>query len=202
MKNKGNKGKKKQSPENKKQEEVVLEDMEHKEENTAPPETTEVEETIRTEPQQEAEAQSGDESLNTQLQAEKDRYMRLYAEYDNFRKRSQKEREAFFNDVRGETVSKFLPVYDNLLRALDQETTDEAYKKGIEMIFNQLWEVMEKIGVSEIPALGETFDPELHNAVMHIEDEAKGEGEIVEEFAKGFKVGDKVIRFSMVKVAN
>jgi len=140
--------------------------------------------------------------LEEQLKAEKDRYLRLAAEYDNFRKRSAKEREAIFADVRGDTVLKFLPVYDNLSRALAQETADEAYRKGVEMTMNQLKTILEGLGVTEIKALGQTFDPNLHNAVMHIDDENYGENEIVLEFQKGFKMGEKVIRFSMVQVAN
>jgi len=141
-------------------------------------------------------------SLEAALAAEKEKYLRLAAEYDNFRKRSAKERESIYSVVRADTVGRFLPVYDNLSRALLQETEDEAYRKGVEMIKGQLSEALEKLGVTEIPSLGETFDPELHNAVMHIDDDEKGENEIVEEFQKGFKLGDKVIRFSMVKVAN
>ena len=134
--------------------------------------------------------------------AANDRYLRLMAEYDNFRKRSAKERENIYTDVRVDTVSKFLPVYDNLQRAMATATADEAYKKGVEMTFNQLCEVFKKLGVEEIEAVGKTFDPNFHNAVMHVDDEEKGDSEIVEEFQKGFKVGEKVIRFSMVKVAN
>lgn len=134
--------------------------------------------------------------------AANDRYLRLMAEYDNFRKRSAKERENIYTDVRVDTVSKFLPVYDNLQRAMATPTADEAYKKGVEMTFSQLCEVFKKLGVEEIEAVGKTFDPTYHNAVMHVEDEEKGESEIVEEFQKGFKIGEKVIRFSMVKVAN
>lgn len=131
-----------------------------------------------------------------------DKYIRLMAEFDNYKKRSVKERENIYTDVRVDTVSKFLPVYDNLERALKTETADEAFKKGVEMTFIQLCEIFKKLGVEEIEAVGQTFDPQFHNAVMHVEDEEKGESEIVEEFQKGFKVGDKVIRFSMVKVAN
>ena len=134
--------------------------------------------------------------------AESEKYLRLMAEYDNYRKRSAKERENIYTDVRVDTVTKFLPVYDNLERALATETSDEAYKKGVEMTFNQLCEVFKKLGVEEIEAVGKTFDPNFHNAVMHVDDEEKGDSEIVEEFQKGFKVGEKVIRFSMVKVAN
>ena len=97
---------------------------------------------------------------------------------------------------------KFLPVYDNLSRALKQETADEAYRKGVEMTMNQLRDILAKLGVTEIEAVGQKFDPALHNAVMHLEDDQYGEGEIVLEFEKGFKLGDKVIRFSMVQVAN
>jgi molecular chaperone GrpE len=137
------------------------------------------------------------------LVAEKDKYLRILAEYDNFRKRSQKERESVYGDVRADTVMKFLPVYDNLERALKQESADEAYSRGVEMIFSQFKEIMEKLGVAEIPAAaGESFNPEVHEAVMHVEDEAFGEGVIAEEFQKGFVLGDRVIRCSVVKVAN
>ena len=135
-------------------------------------------------------------------QNDTDKYIRLMAEFDNYKKRSAKERENIYTDVRVDTVTKFLPVYDNLERALKAETADEAYKKGVEMTFNQLLDVFKKLGVEEIESVGKPFDPNLHNAVMHVEDEETGENEIVEEFQKGFKVNDKVIRFSMVKVAN
>ena len=131
-----------------------------------------------------------------------DKYLRLCAEYDNFRKRSQKEKDSLYADIKAETLKKFLPVYDNLVRALDQSTEDEAYRRGVEMIMNQFNTTMEKLGVTEIESLGQKFDPAFHNAVMHVEDEEKGENEIVEVFQKGFLMGDKVIRFAMVKVAN
>ena len=121
---------------------------------------------------------------------------------DNYRKRSAKERESIYQDVRADTVTKFLPVYDNLARALEQATCDEAYRKGVEMIMAQLRDILSRMGVTEIESLGQKFDPALHNAVMHEEDETKGEGEIVQELQRGFKMGDKVIRFAMVKVAN
>ena len=136
------------------------------------------------------------------LKAERDKYLRLLAEYDNYRKRSAKERESIYQDVRADTVTKFLPVYDNLARALEQATCDEAYRKGVEMIMAQLRDILSRMGVTEIESLGQKFDPALHNAVMHEEDETKGEGEIVQELQRGFKMGDKVIRFAMVKVAN
>lgn len=136
------------------------------------------------------------------LQAEKDKYMRLAAEYDNFRKRSQRERDGLYQQVKGDTVLKILPVYDNLARALSLTCADEAFYKGIEMTMTQLMNILEELGVKPIEAVGQKFDANLHNAVMHVEDEEHGEGEIVEEFQKGFMLGDKVIRFSMVKVAN
>ena len=131
-----------------------------------------------------------------------DKFLRICAEYDNFRKRSQKEKDALYGDIKANTVTQFLPVYDNLERALKQNTEDEAYKKGVEMIMTQFCSTLEKLGVKEIECLGEKFDPAMHNAVMHVDDEDKGENEIVEVFQKGFKLGDKVIRFAMVKVAN
>ena len=153
----------------------------------------------KAEKEQDKPAESSADAL---LKAEKDRYLRLAAEYDNYRKRSAKERESIYQDVRADTVTKFLPVYDNLARALGQATCDEAYRKGVEMIMTQLRDILSRMGVTEIEALGQKFDPALHNAVMHEEDETKGEGEIVQELQKGFKMGDKVIRFAMVKVAN
>ena len=131
-----------------------------------------------------------------------DKYLRLCAEYDNFRKRSQKEKDAIYGDVRANTLKSFLPVYDNLVRALAQPTEDEAFKKGVEMIMTQFKATMEKLGVTEMDCLGQKFDPAFHNAVMHVDDEEKGENEIVEVFQQGFMLGDKVIRFAMVKVAN
>ena len=142
------------------------------------------------------------EELEKQLAAANDKYLRICAEYDNFRRRSQKEKDALYGDVKADTVQKFLPVYDNLERALKQGTEDEAYRKGVEMIMTQFNSTLEKLGVTAIESLGQTFDPSLHNAVMHVDDEEKGENEIVEVFQKGFKLGDKVIRFAMVKVAN
>ena len=131
-----------------------------------------------------------------------DKYLRVCAEYDNFRKRTQKEKDALYGDIRSDVITSFLPVYDNLVRALETKTEDEAYAKGVEMIMNQFNTTLEKLGAEEIPALGQTFDPTVHNAVMHVDDETKGENEIVDVFQKGFKIGDKVIRFAMVKVAN
>lgn len=133
---------------------------------------------------------------------EHDNYLRLAAEYDNFRKRSQKEKDNLYTTIRAETVEKFLPVFDNLERALAQETADEAYKKGVEMTMSQLVAVMTKLGVESFGESGDAFDPALHNAVMHVEDEALGENVVKDVFQKGFRVADKVIRFAMVTVAN
>ena len=160
------------------------------------------EETPEKESETEAQTEDSADTCADKATGDSEKYLRLLAEYDNFRKRSAKERENIYTDVRVDTVTKFLPVYDNLKRALETETADEAFKKGVEMTFNQLGEVFKKLGVEEIEAVGKTFDPMLHNAVMHIEDDAYGENVIVQELEKGFKLGDKVIRFSMVKVAN
>lgn len=137
-----------------------------------------------------------------ELKGANDRYLRLLAEYDNYRKRSQKERDSLYADIKSDTVAKFLPVYDNLVRALSQSTEDEAYRKGVEMIMNQFNSTLEKLGATRIECLGQKFDPTLHNAVMHVDDGEKGENEIVEVFQEGFLMGEKVIRFAMVKVAN
>ena len=131
-----------------------------------------------------------------------DRFLRLAAEYDNYRKRTAKEKEALWAQAKADTAVAFLPVYDNLERALKQETADEAYKKGVEMTMNQLKEVFSKLGITEIDALGKPFDPNLHNAIMHVEDESFGENTVAEVFQAGFMLGEKVIRFAMVKVAN
>ena len=178
---------------------------EHGEPNPAPEKEQQAQ--PETEAQAEPEAPEQEAAPMPAPTAEKppedsERYLRLMAEFDNYKKRSAKERENIYTDVRVDTVTKFLPVFDNLERALKTETADEAYKKGVEMTFNQLMDVFKKLGVEEIESVGKPFDPVFHNAVMHVEDEALGENEIVEEFQKGFKIGDKVIRFSMVKVAN
>jgi len=142
------------------------------------------------------------ESLENELSAERDKYLRLAAEYDNFRKRSAKEREMIYSDARTDAISKLLPVYDNLERALKMECADEAYYKGVEMIMTQFTEVFNDMGVRVIPAVGEPFDPNRHNAVMSIVDPELGENIVAEEYQKGFILGDRVIRFSTVVVAN
>ena len=132
----------------------------------------------------------------------KDKYLRLLAEFDNYKKRTQKEKGEIYEFTLCEFISKILPVYDNLKLALTHETKDEALKTGVELTLKQFDSVFEALNVSEIEALGKTFDPEFHNAVMHIDDEAYGDKEIVEVFQSGYKMNDKVIRYSMVKVAN
>ena len=154
---------------------------------------------------QQPEETAGDADLQTARQAlaeKEDQYLRLAAEYDNYRKRTAKEKESVWTQAKADTVAAFLPVYDNLERALKQETCDEAYAKGVEMTMKGLQDALTKLGVELIPALGETFDPNCHNAVMHVEDESAGENTVVEVFQTGFKSGDKVVRFAMVKVAN
>ena len=166
------------------------------------PEAPEAEEPVTAAAGQEATEPSEVDTLRQELAAEQDKYLRLLAEYDNFRKRSQKEKDNLYTEIRAETVGKFLPVYDNLERALNQPTADEAYKKGVEMTMGGLIEVMEKLGVVAFGDVGDTFDPNMHNAVMHCEDENLGENVLAELFQKGFRVGDKVVRFAMVRVAN
>ncbi len=165
-------------------------------------ETEQPEEKTIQQPEEPVAEQLSEETPEQALKAAEDRYLRLAAEYDNFRKRSARERDAIFADVRADTVLKFLPVYDNLVRAIAAMAEEDPGRKGVEMTLAQFETVLNKLGVIPIPALGEAFDPELHNAVMHVEDEEQGENLIIEEFEKGFKMGDKVIRFSMVKVAN
>ena len=142
------------------------------------------------------------EHLKASLSAKEEQYLRLAAEYDNFRKRSQKEKDNIYRDAKADTTEKFLPVFDNLARALEQETADAAYKKGVEMTMTGLMEILKKLDVTVYGEPGDIFSPELHNAVMHIEDDNYKEGEIVQVFQKGFKLGDKVIRFAMVQTAN
>ncbi|MBR4989575.1 MAG: nucleotide exchange factor GrpE [Oscillospiraceae bacterium] len=154
-------------------------------------ETTEaVEETVEVNPFEE------------KYNAERDAHLRLAAEYDNFRKRTVKEKEASYGNGKADAVAKMLPVYDNLERALNQETSDAAYKKGVEMTMNELVKIFTSLGVEIFGSVGDEFDPNLHNAVMHIDSEELGENVIAQVFQKGFKIGDKVVRFAMVQVAN
>ncbi len=134
--------------------------------------------------------------------AERDAHLRLAAEYDNYRKRTAKEKESSYLNGRADAVEKLLPVYDNLSRALKQETSDEAFKKGVEMTMNELVKILTGLGVEIFGVEGDTFDPNIHNAVMHLEDESVPENTIVQVFQQGFKMGDKIVRFAMVQVAN
>ncbi len=157
------------------------------------PEVETVEETVETPAVNEWE-----EKYN----AEHDSYLRLAADYDNFRKRTIKEKEQTYGNGKADAIEKILPVYDNLERALNQETADEAYKKGVEMTMTQLVGILTGLGVEIFGNVGDTFDPNLHNAVMHTDDESLGENTISQVFQKGFKLGDKIVRFAMVQVAN
>lgn len=144
------------------------------------------------------------EKLNAALAEEHDKYMRLYAEYENFRKRSAKERESIYSDAYCDALAQILPILDNLDRAaqFSPEDAESPMAKGLELTLKSFVETMNKMGVFEIEALGKEFDPNLHNAVMHVEDDSVGENTVVEVFMKGYAKGDKVLRYSMVKVAN
>ena len=138
-----------------------------------------------------------------QLESVKDQFTRLTAEYDNYRKRTTREKDSIYQDAKGDTIKAFLAVYDNLERAAAAEGgEDSPHKKGLEMIFSQFKSILEKLGVTEIDAKGQPFDPNLHNAVMHIDDESLGENVVADVFQAGFLMGDKVLRFAAVRVAN
>ena len=138
-----------------------------------------------------------------QLESVKDQFVRLTAEYDNYRKRTAKEKDSLYQDAKADTIKEFLAVYDNLERAVSTEgDEDSPHKKGLEMIFHQYQEILKKLGVTEIEAQGPPFDPEKHNAVMHIDDENFGENVVSQVFQAGFMLGDKVIRHAIVQVAN
>ena len=175
------------------------------------------EQEVHTEPAAEAAAETAAEETFTvtreqmekmeqlaQMVAESsDKYLRLAAEYDNYRKRTAKEKDNIYQDAKADTVKAFLAVYDNLERAANSAGgEDSPHKKGLEMIFNQYKEILKGLGVEEIEAQGKEFDPELHNAVMHIDDENLGENVVAQVFQAGFKMGDKVIRYAIVQVAN
>ncbi len=181
--------------------------MSKKQQDQAPQEEEllETAETPAEQPQEEAPQETEPEALEAlkaELAAKEDQYLRLAAEYDNFRKRTNKEKEGIWSEAKGSTITALLPIYDNLERAVRQPCTDEAYAKGVEMTLSELKKILEQQGVTEIPALGQTFDPNLHNAVMHVEDETAEENSIVEVFQAGFQTSDRVLRFAMVKVAN
>lgn len=175
---------------------------------TVEQENAQAEEAVKTEETAEDTAaapkeESAEEKLQKQLDELNDRYMRMAAEYDNYRKRVAKERDMIRSEATGKALSAILPIYDNLERALAQETEDTEYKKGVEMTARQFESALDSLGVEIISAEpGTEFDPTVHNAVMHMEDESLGENCIAECFQKGFRHGDKIIRTAMVKVAN
>lgn len=142
------------------------------------------------------------EAVKQELQKQKDLLLRTAAEYDNYRKRTEREKSTLFNDGVSSAAAAFLPVADNLERAVSAEGSEEDFRKGVEMVSTQLKDALTKLGIEEIGAAGEAFNPELHNAVMHMEDEEAGENTIAEVFQKGYRIGDKIIRHAMVKVAN
>ena len=159
---------------------------------------TPAEEVIEEVVEETAEVNPWEEKYN----AERDAHLRVAAEYDNFRKRTVKEKEQSYGNGKADAVAKMLPVYDNLERALNQPTEDAAYKKGVEMTMNELVKIFTSLGVEIFGNVGDEFDPNLHNAVMHIDSEELGENVIAQVFQKGFKIGEKVVRFAMVQVAN
>ena len=168
---------------------------------------TPVEETVEETVQPEAEAEVVEEAVEVnpweeKYNAEHDAHLRLAAEYDNFRKRTIKEKDAAYGNGKAGAVEKLLPVYDNLERAVNQPCTDEAYKKGVEMTMTELVNIFNGLGVEIFGNVGDEFDPNIHNAVMHVDNEELGENTIAMVFQKGFKIGDKVVRFAMVQVAN
>lgn len=194
--------------------------QETEETKTAPTETTESEEAKRTaNPKKAGKKKAVKQDDNSfvlsreqmeqmelaakQLESAKEQYIRLTAEYDNYRKRTKKEKENLYSTAKSDTLVAILPVFDNLERSLTVEgDEDSPHKKGLEMIFNQLVDILKSLGVTKIDALGQPFDPERHNAVMHIDDENYGENEVCDVFQQGFMLDDKVLRFATVRVAN
>ena len=162
------------------------------------PEAEKVEGPAVQEPEKAPEVNPFEEKYN----AEHDSYLRLAADYDNYRKRTAKEKEQSYSNGKADTILKLLPIYDNLERAMNQDTEDAAYKKGVEMTMTELVKIFTGLGVEIFGEAGEHFDPSLHNAVMHTEDDRVGESTITQVFQKGFKLGEKIIRFAMVQVAN
>lgn len=166
-------------------------------------EALETEEAAETAENAEAvEAEAIEDEKEKELKALNDKYLRVVAEYDNYRKRTAKEKESIYPEAKVSVVSSFLPVLDNFERALNAANDTDPLYEGVKMIKKQFEETLKSIGVEEIKAVGEKFDPNFHNAVMHVDDDSYGENEIVEEFQKGYKTGDRIIRYSMVKVAN
>ncbi len=173
----------------------------NKEEKTEPIQPEAQPEQVRELPEQAAQ-EAPVVDWEAKYNAEHDARLRVAAEYDNYRKRTQKEKDASYSNGKSDALSKLLPVYDDLERALAQPTEDAAYKKGVEMTMNELVKIFTGLGLEAFGAPGDTFDPNLHNAVMHAEDPELGENTISAVFQKGFRLGDKVVRFAMVQVAN
>ncbi|MBC8570376.1 nucleotide exchange factor GrpE [Zongyangia hominis] len=147
-------------------------------------------------------AEDETQALQAQIDDLNDKLLRTMAEFDNFRKRSQREKDQIYTDAKADTASQFLGVLDNFERALATECADETFHKGVQMIYDGLCETIKKLGIEEIDPKDQEFDPALHHAVMHVDDEAVGASVVVEVFQKGYRMGDKVLRYAMVKVAN
>ena len=182
--------------------------MSKKEKQQEQPETEETELTVEdskteTPPEAAPEVPKAPEvNWEEKYKAEHDTYLRLAAEFDNFRKRTAKEKDQSYGNGKADAIAKLLPIYDNLERALNQPTEDAAYKKGVELTMNELIKILNGLGAEIFGAPGDAFDPALHNAVMHIEDESLGDNVVAQVFQKGFKLGDKIVRFAMVQAAN
>lgn len=153
---------------------------------------------------EEKEVVRTDELSKTKQELEEttDRLKRIMAEFENYKKRSSKEREGLYNSLLADIISSFLPIIDNLEKAVDAKTEDEGYKQGVELVLKQFMDTFKSLGVETIETVGKTFDPEIHEAVSSVQDESLGEKEIKEEFRKGYRIGTKVVRHSMVVVAN
>ena len=173
--------------------------MAKKEKKETPVEETPV---VETPVEETPEIQEPEVNWEEKYNQEHDTYLRLAAEFDNFRKRTIKEKDQSYSNGKCDAVEKLLPVYDNLERALQQETEDAAFKKGVEMTMTQLVSILNGLGVDIFGNTGDAFDPNIHNAVMHTEDDSVEENTITQVFQKGFKLGDKIVRFAMVQVAN
>ncbi len=168
-----------------------------KKDKTKPENTEEVKETA------EEVVETKEEQLQKALDEKNDQFLRLYAEYDNFRKRSQKEKQDIYTSSKADVIKELLPVLDNFDRAANNtECSFEDYKKGIDLIFNQFSEILNKTGVESYGERGDAFDPNIHNAVMTVEDDELGENQIASVFSKGYKLGDRIIREAVVTVAN
>ena len=174
--------------------------MANKEKKQVTPEEA-VEEVLEETPE-EVKEETVTDPWEEKYNAEHDAHLRLAADYDNYRKRTAKEKDQTYSNGKADAVEKMLPVYDNLERALNQPTEDLAYKKGVELTMAELVKILSGLGVEIFGEAGESFDPNMHNAVMHTEDETLGENVIAQVFQKGFKLGDKIVRFAMVQVAN